>query len=84
VEEVVDALTGGAIWGIGFGVALGVVRAAGAGVRPVTKAAVRTTIGFTDWMRQATAEARESLDDIYHEARAEREARRKASDEVRT
>jgi hypothetical protein len=40
----------------------------------VTKAAVRSTMGVTDWARQATAEARESLEDIYQEARAEREA----------
>ena len=74
MEEFVGALTGGALFGIGFGVALGAVRAAGAGLRPVTKAAVRSTMGVTDWARQATAEARESFEDIYQEARSEREA----------
>lgn len=84
MDEVVGTLAGGAIWGIGFGVALGVVRIAAAGLRPVTKAAVRTSLGVTDWMREATAEARENFEDIYNEARAEREARaRKTPDEVR-
>lgn len=83
MEEFVGALTGGAIFGIGFGIALGAVRAAGAGLRPVTKAAVRSTMGVTDWARSATAEARESLEDIYQEARAEREAQgRKAPNQT--
>jgi len=85
VEEFVEALTGGAIWGVGFGVALGAVRIAGAGVRPVAKATMRGAMGVTDWVRQTTAGTRETLEDVYHEARAEREAEaRKASAEARS
>ena len=40
-------------------------------VAPVLKSAVRSAVGVTDWVRNATAESRESLQDLYHEARAE-------------
>ncbi|GAC1323055.1 MAG: hypothetical protein NVSMB2_20600 [Chloroflexota bacterium] len=71
MEEFVDAVTGGAIWGVGFGLALGAVRAAGNGTRPVLKGAVRSVVGVGDWVRNASTETRESLEDIYHEARAD-------------
>lgn len=71
MEEFFEAVTGGAIWGVGFGLALGAVRAASTGARPVVKGVVRSTVGVGDWVRNTTAEGRESLQDIYHEARAE-------------
>jgi len=74
MEEFVEAVTGGAIWGVGFGLALGAVRAAGTGTRPVLKGAVRSAVGIGDWVRNATAETRESLQDVYHEARADVDA----------
>ena len=71
MEEFVDALTGGAIWGIGFGLALSAVQAVGGGMRPAAKTAVRGALGVGDWLRDVTAESRETLEDVYHEARAE-------------
>ena len=76
MEEFVDAVTGGAIWGVGFGLALSAVQAVGGGVRPVAKGAVRGTLGIGDWLRNVTAESRETLQDVYHEARAEVDAER--------
>jgi hypothetical protein len=73
MEEFVDAVTGGAIWGIGFGLALGAARVAGASVRPVAKGMLRSTLAVTDWVRSAAEESRETLQDIYHEAKAERQ-----------
>jgi hypothetical protein len=75
MEEFLDSLTGGAVWGVGFGLALGLVRSSGAGLRAVTKGAIRTGIAATDWVRDTTAESRETLQDLYHEAQAERRAR---------
>ena len=76
MEEFVDAITGGAIWGVGFGLALSAVQAVGGGMRPVGKGAVRGALGVGDWMRNVTAESRETLQDVYHEARAEVNAER--------
>jgi hypothetical protein len=72
MEEFLDAVTGGAIWGIGFGLAIGAVRVAGASMRPVAKGMMRSTLAVTDWARGAAEEGRETLQDIYHEAKAER------------
>jgi hypothetical protein len=76
MEEFVDAVTGGAIWGVGFGVALAAVQAAGGGLRPVAKGTVRGAMGIGEWIRGVTAEGRETLQDVYAEARAEVEADR--------
>lgn len=71
MEEFLDAVTGGAIWGIGFGVAIAAVQAAAGGIRPVAKNTMRGGIALGDWMRDVTSEARENLQDIYHEAQTE-------------
>jgi hypothetical protein len=72
VEEFVDAVTGGAIWGVGFGVALGLVRAASQGFRPSVKEVMKGAISVGDWVNETVAEGRESVEDLYHEAQAER------------
>jgi hypothetical protein len=79
MEEFLDAVTGGAIWGVGFGLALTAVRAVGGGARPVARDAMRGALGVADWVRNTTAESRETLQDVYHEARAEVEAERARS-----
>jgi hypothetical protein len=80
MEEFLDAVTGGAIWGVGFGLALAAVQSVGQGVRPVAKNTLKGALSLGDWLRDATAEARENLEDTYHEARAELEATRGASE----
>ncbi len=71
MEEFLDSVTGGAIWGIGFAVALGAVRAASQGTQPVTREAMKGAVRIGDWFHNVTAEGRETLEDIYHEARTE-------------
>jgi hypothetical protein len=78
MDEFVDAVTGGAVWGIGFGLAMSAVQAAGGGLRPVAKTTVRNALNVGDWVRNVTAESRETLQDVYAEARAELEADRHA------
>ena len=75
MEEFVDALTGGAIWGIGFGVALGLVRVAGGGVRPLVRDAMKGALSVGDWVSGTVAEGRETVEDLYHEAKAGQAAR---------
>jgi len=84
MEEFVDAVTGGAIWGVGFGLAMAAVQAAGSGLRPVAKNGVRGAVQVGDWLRNVTAESRETLQDVYAEARAEVEADRTAAAEAGT
>jgi hypothetical protein len=79
MEEFFEAVTGGAIWGIGFGLALSAVQAVGGGARPVAKSAVRGTVGIGDWLRNISAETRETLQDVYHEAKAEVDAERRTT-----
>jgi len=75
MEEFVDALTGGAIWGIGFGVALGLARTAGGGLRPMVKEAMKGAIAVGDWVGGTVAEGRETVEDLYHEAKADQAAK---------
>ncbi len=74
MEEFVDALTGGAIWGIGFGLAVGAVKVTSQGLRPVARGVIKSAVVVGDWVQQVTEESRETLQDLYHEAKAEREA----------
>ncbi len=74
MDEVFDALTGGAIWGLGFGLAMTAVRGAGSGLRPVAKNLIKGVVMVSDWVQSATAEGRETVEDLYHEAQAERKA----------
>ncbi len=71
MEEFIDSVTGGAIWGVGFALALGVVRAASQGSQPMARETMKGAVRMGDWFRNLTAEGRETLQDIYHEARTE-------------
>lgn len=61
-------------WGIALGVGIGVALLVSRGLRPMAKEAVKGYLAASEGLRQATAGARESLQEIYSEARAEREA----------
>ena len=76
MEELVDAVSGGVVWGVGFGLAMAAVQSAATGLRPVAKGTVRGALGVGDWLRNGTAEGRETLQDVYAEARAEVDAER--------
>lgn len=67
-----ESLTGGAVWGIGFGLAVAAVQSSGDGLRNVAKTALKGGLAATEWVRSTTAEGRESLQDMYHEAKSER------------
>jgi hypothetical protein len=74
MESFIETVGSGAIWGLGFGLALGVVRSGGAGLRPLVKGAMKGAVVAGEWVRDATEESRETLQDLYHEAKAERQS----------
>jgi len=69
----IETVGGGAIWGLGFGLALNVVRSGGVGLRPIVKGAMKGAVIAGDWVRSASEESRETLQDLYQEAKAERQ-----------
>lgn len=72
MDELLDAMTGGALWGIGFGLALSLVQTAGTGVRPVAKRLVKGVVEVGDRVATAAQEVRESIEDLAHEVEVER------------
>jgi len=72
-EAVVGRLINGALWGLGAGVALAVVRGGGAGARPVAKSLMKAYVAVADRFQETVAEARETIDDVRSEVQAERE-----------
>jgi len=72
---VLETVGSGVVWGVGFALAMGAVKSAGGILRGVAKGTVRSGMAVGDWMRTGTQGGRETLQDLYHEARAERQAR---------
>ena len=73
LDDVLDVFGGtpGRLVGLGLALGLGVVL--GRGMRPVAKGAMKGFMSLSDRMKEMTAEANESLQDLYAEAKAERE-----------
>jgi hypothetical protein len=73
-EDVTGRLISGALWGLGAGIVLSVMRGedrSRRGLRPVARTLVKGYVVASDRVRELTAEARESLGDLYAEAKAE-------------
>jgi hypothetical protein len=69
--------------GVGLGLALGAVGAlSGRGLRPVAKAAIKGGLIAYQRASVAAAEAAEVAQDLYHEAREEREAEEQARERL--
>jgi len=75
-EDAVGRLIGGALWGLGAGVALTLVRGSGAGARPIAKTLVKGYVVVAERVQETVAEARETIEDARAEVRAERTGRR--------
>jgi Protein of unknown function (DUF5132) len=74
MEEFIDAMTGGLVWGTGFSLAMLAVRSAGGGLRPLARGTLRGAAAAGNWVRSTAEESRETLQDVYAEAQAERES----------
>ncbi len=73
LDDLLDTIGGtpGRILGIGLALGAGVL--IGRGMRPVAKGAIRGYMSVADRLKAYTAEAGESLQDLYHEAKSERD-----------
>src|SRR5947209_5879601 len=71
-ESIFGRLVGGAIWGLGAGVALLVFRGGSDGLRPAARSAIKTYLAASNRVRELTAETMENFEDLYAEARSER------------
>lgn len=71
MEDFLEAAGGGVVWGLGFGLAGLLLAGFGRGLRPVAKTIVKGGIVAGDWFREVTEESRESLRDLYEEAKTE-------------
>jgi Protein of unknown function (DUF5132) len=72
-DEVLEAVGGTAGRVVGLGLALGAGVLIGRGMRPVAKGAIRGVLAASERVREYAAEAGESLEDLYHEAKSERD-----------
>lgn len=73
MDEIVElAVPGG--WGLAVGVGVGALLLMGRGMRPLAKGAIKGYLAATDELKRATAGAREELEDLYAEAKAEQQA----------
>ena len=72
-DDLLEAVGGTTGRVVGLALALGAGVLIGRGMRPVAKGAIRGFMAASDRVREAAATAGESLEDLYHEAKAERE-----------
>lgn len=72
LENVLGKLINGAAWGLGAAVVMAVARTGGGNVRPVGKLLMKGYVAVADRVGEMTAEARENIEDLYHEATVER------------
>jgi hypothetical protein len=72
MDEVIDALVPGG-WGLAIGVGVGVALIMGRGFRPLAKQAIKGYLAASEGVQRATAGAREGLQDLYQEAKSERQ-----------
>lgn len=84
LEEMIGRLVSGALWGAGASVVLSATRQGGDGLRPLARTLMKGYVAAADRVGEAVAEARESLNDLYEEARAERERERHEAPAART
>ena len=73
LDDVLDSVAGTPGRVLGLGLALGAGIVLGRGLRPVAKTVLRGFISVAETVKEASAEAGESLQDLYAEAKAEHE-----------
>jgi hypothetical protein len=71
--RMIGRLIAGALWGAGASAVLSATRRDGDGLRPLARTLVKGYVVAADRVGEVVAEARESLTDLYEEARTERE-----------
>ena len=74
MANLVEMMIGGAAAGVGFVLGAGGALVGAQKLRPAARKAIKGYIVATERAREMTAELAETIEDIYAEARAEREA----------
>lgn len=69
-----EMMVGGAAAGVGFVVGVGGTLVGARRLRPMARQAIKSYLVAVDRARETTAELAESLEDLYAEAKAERDA----------
>lgn len=64
--------------GLGMGLALGITTAVRGNLRPLLRGAMKGGVALVEHTTRLTAEARETAEDLYHEASVERALEREA------
>ncbi|MBJ7609199.1 MAG: DUF5132 domain-containing protein [Candidatus Dormibacteraeota bacterium] len=64
--------------GLGMGLALGITTALRGNLRPLLRGAMKGGVALVEHTTRLTAEARETAEDLYHEASVERALEREA------
>ena len=72
LDGVLGRLLNGALWGLGAALVMGLTQKGEGGLRPVGRALMKGYVVAADRITEATAEARENIEDLYHEAKSER------------
>lgn len=62
-------------WGVVLGIGIGAALLMRRGIRPLAKQAVKGYLAASDGMMRATSGAKEELQELYSEAKAEQEGR---------
>ncbi len=73
MEELVERVVPGG-WGLALGIGVGAAILLGRGARPLAKTAIKGYLAAADMVQGATSGVREGFQDIYAEAKAERQA----------
>jgi hypothetical protein len=71
--RMIGRVISGALWGAGASAVLSATRREGNGLRPLARTLMKGYVAAADRVGEVVAEARESLSDLYEEARVERE-----------
>lgn len=74
LEDAFGRLVSGALWGLGAGVVVTLTRDGAPGLRSATRGLIKGYLAVSDRVQTATAEVRESFDDLAAEARSERQS----------
>jgi hypothetical protein len=71
IDEVIEGVVGGTVWGIGLVAAAGIAVVLGPRAKPLVKQAIKGYLVTTERAREMVAEAGEQVQDLWAEAKYE-------------
>jgi hypothetical protein len=82
MDQVIDAVTEGAVWGLACGAAMLLIKPVRRSIRPAVRRLVAGGVGATQMITDATRKGRDTLGEIYAEAAVERAQAKRAREQV--